>query len=265
MITLDHLPDPRPQMRLARDSWWTVGGTSAGKALHLRQLGVDVTLVTPLGADAAGDRVREALRGAGVTLVETSAVATESHTNLMADGDRLSIYTALPGEPTDTDVELAAAAMQHADAIVVDLSSLGQAALSAAVEQDLPVWVDLHDWDGEQGFHRAFAQVATTVLINDDGGGDRDLLLRRLLDAGAQTAIRTLGARGAVAVDAAGTWYRVPAASATVVDSNGAGDAFAAGALAATLAGRDVRGALEAGVAQAIDALASRHLSSSLD
>ena len=50
-----------------------------------------------------------------------------------------------------------------------------------------------------------------------------------------------------------------------VVDTNGAGDGFMAGCLAAHLDGADVRAALAAGARQAARALGTRELCPSLD
>jgi hypothetical protein len=43
LIHLPQLPRPEPQMMVARWHHETLGGTSAGKALNLRRLGVQVT------------------------------------------------------------------------------------------------------------------------------------------------------------------------------------------------------------------------------
>ena len=38
LVVLDRLPEPVPHMQFAEDSWETLGGTSAGKALSLTAL-----------------------------------------------------------------------------------------------------------------------------------------------------------------------------------------------------------------------------------
>ena len=66
-----------------------------------------------------------------------------------------------------------------------------------------------------------------------------------------------LGADGAIWAGEDGTVIRVPALPATaVVDPTGAGDAFAAGLLAAWLSGADPTGALQAGTRTGAQAVA---------
>lgn len=83
MVVLDALPEPRPHMEFARDWFDTLGGTSAGKALHLHALGREVVLDALVGADEAGDRIRTALARAGVVTRWHSAARSEQHLNLM--------------------------------------------------------------------------------------------------------------------------------------------------------------------------------------
>ncbi|MFV0287719.1 MAG: carbohydrate kinase family protein [Demequina sp.] len=266
LIVLDDLPAPRPHMRFAREAWWTVGGTSAGKALHLLDRGADVTLVTPIGADEAGERLLAALRATGLDVVALPADVTESHTNLMTEaGERVSLYTAVPQSPSPAALATAQAACEGADALVVDLSPLGLAVLPRAVATGAPLWTDLHDWDGVADFHRPFARAASTVLLNDDGAADGRAVMASVLGERTRLAIRTLGSAGAEALDADGTVTTVPAVPCDVVDTNGAGDAFAAGALMAQLSGAPIERMLTAGTQQAVRALSSRHLCPLLD
>jgi len=66
IVVVDRHPDPVPHMQYAEDSWETVGGTSAGKALSLAAAGVDAVLYALVGEDDAGRRVHAALADAGV-------------------------------------------------------------------------------------------------------------------------------------------------------------------------------------------------------
>ena len=261
LILLDHLPEPVPHMQFARRSWQTVGGTSAGKALHLTVLGIDVRLCSPFGADEIGRRARDALTAAGVTVETIGSERTERHVNLMTDdGGRVSLYISVPSTPVQDEVDAVVAIVQAADLAVIDLSELGLLLLERDEVRQTPLWMDLHDYDGSSEFHEPFLRAADAVFMNDDRTDDPWKLMRSCLARGPRLAVCTRGAQGAIALEADGTRYEVAAFPADVVDTNGAGDAFMAGFLGATLHGASIADSLKAASAQACVAIESEHL-----
>lgn len=265
LIALDHLPEPVPHMQFARRSWHTIGGTSAGKALHLAGLGIDVRLWAPVGDDEEGARLRGLLAGAGVALEAVASEQTEQHVNLMAGGARVSLYVSTPSTPSAGAVEAAVSAVAAADLAVIDLSEFGRLVLEALPDRATPLWMDLHDYDGATAFHEPFLRAAEVVFMNADRTDDPWTLMASCLDRGPRVAVCTLGARGAVALEADGTRHEVAAAPATVIDTNGAGDAFMAGFLAARLRTEPVSVALRAAAEQARVAIETEHLHPALD
>ncbi|WP_431071654.1 carbohydrate kinase family protein [Microbacterium phyllosphaerae] len=261
IVVLDRLPEPVPHMQFAEESWETLGGTSAGKALSLTGLGRRTLLYALTASDEPGERVRGALERAGVRVVWGDGDATERHLNLMTrEGGRVSLYLASPSATDGDDDKVIEAAMASSDAIVLDLAAEPLRLLPAAMSTGRPIWVDVHDYDGEADFHRPFLAAADAVFCNADRLDDPVAFLRSRIEAGASLAVCTLGAEGAVAIDADGTEHRVPAAPAEVVDTNGAGDAFLAGVLDARLEGLDLPTALAAGARTASLVLGTRHL-----
>ncbi len=248
-------------MQFARRSWQTVGGTSAGKALHLADLGIGVRLCSPLGTDDDGEQVRRALATAGVTVEAIASDRTERHVNLMTDdGGRVSLYVSTPSTPAEDELKAAAEVMAAADLTVIDLSELGVLLLERGKVRQTPLWVDLHDYDGASAFHEPFLRAADAVFMNDDRTDDPWELMRSCLERGPRLAVCTRGAAGAIALEADGTQHEIAAVPADVVDTNGAGDAFMAGFLAATLHGAPVADALKAAATQARIAIESEHL-----
>ena len=73
IVMLDALPQPVSHMAFARSHRWALGGTSAGKALNLRSLGVDVTLRTVVGDDPEGRQVLMALHESGIDVLAEKA------------------------------------------------------------------------------------------------------------------------------------------------------------------------------------------------
>lgn len=266
LVLLERLPQARPHTVFAVGHRTAVGGTSAGKALNLASLGADVTLRTVVGDDEAGRSVLDVLDRAGVEVIaEVVDTATEQHLNLMDPrGGRVSIYLELPRLRQARHDDRALAALASADAAVIDLADHARPLLGAARDAGVPVWCDVHDYDGVAEFHRDFLDAADHVFLNDDAfkddhGVDHDALTTFLRSLG-KPAVATLGADGALAlVD--GTVHQVPAVPIEeIVDTNGAGDAFFSGFLVAHLAGADVPSAMAAGARQAALCLGSAGL-----
>ncbi|KOX14188.1 sugar kinase [Saccharothrix sp. NRRL B-16348] len=265
LVSLDRLPQARPHTVFATGHRVAVGGTSAGKALNLASLGADVTLRTVVGDDEAGRSVLDVLDRAGVDVIaEVVDTATEQHLNLMdPHGGRVSIYLELPRLRQAQHDDRALAALASADAAVIDLADHARPLLSAARAAGVPVWCDLHDYDGVAEFHRDFLDAADHVFLNDDAFADRDALLVFLKSLD-KPAVATLGADGAVAV-VDGAVHHVPAVPVEeIVDTNGAGDAFFSGFLVAHLAGDEVDSAMAAGARQAALCLGSAGLAPEL-
>lgn len=250
-------------MQFARAEWQTLGGTSAGKALHLAALGLDVSAHALIGDDEAGERVRGALSHAGVTVTAYAASATERHVNLMtSEGERVSLYVASPAPARPADVAVIGEALRASEIAIIDLSPLGADLLAGGFSGGFAgrIWTDLHDYDGMASFHEPFLRSADAVFMNDDAVDDPWALLQSCIDRGPRLAVCTLGARGAIALDAAGRRAEVAAVETDVIDTNGAGDAFFAGFLAAHLDDADLSECLAAGAGQAVVALGSIHL-----
>lgn len=253
-------------MQFAEESWETVGGTSAGKALSLTALGTSALLYALVGEDDGGRRVSDALAAAGVATRWGESTATERHLNLMTRaGERVSVYLAVPSEQDGSIPSDVRTAMVDAEVIVLDLAAESLRLLPDATRSGRPLWVDVHDYDGSAQYHRPFLAAADAVFCNADKLADPVEFLRSRVSAGAFFAVCTLGAEGAVAIDADGSIHRVPAVAVEVVDTNGAGDGFFAGVLAARLSGATLPQALEAGARAASVSLGSKHLHPLLD
>jgi sugar/nucleoside kinase (ribokinase family) len=271
VVFVDELPDPSPHMQFATAHHHVLGGTSAGKAAHLRDLGADVELHTVLGTDAAAGSIEAALCRADIAYVATRVDGpSERHLNLMDPaGGRVSIYLEVPPSP-DIHSSGALAGLEQAcagaRALVLDLSETSRAVLGALGPAAVPIWTDLHDYDGHGSFHRPFLEAATFVFMNADRLAAPEDFLRDCVHRGAEVAVCTLGAQGAIAVDAGLRTHRVQAAPVdAIVDFNGAGDGFMAGFLVAHLAGAPTDEAMRAGAGQAARALGTVQLNPLLD
>ena len=240
LVRLPSLPEPRSTAVFASGHHVGLGGTSAGKALTLAALGVDVTLRTALGDDPESDLVRAALAHPRIALQNQPVARTEQHVNLMTDdGSRVSVYLELP-DPEPGPVPQ----LDGFDVAVLDLAEHSRPLLSAARAAGVPVWCDLHDDAGDDEFRQDFRAAADVLLVSGERLADRRAYLTDALARGCRLAVCTDGAKGALALDADG-WIEVGAAAVgDVVDTNGAGDAFCSGLLSGVLDGLPVQDAL---------------------
>lgn len=273
LVTLDALPEPRPHTVTAVRHHTAMGGTSAGKALHLADLGVKATIVTVLGDDSDAEHILRELSHPSIEVIAIrGAGPSEHHLNLMTRrGERLSIYldhapTARHEPETHTRI---ARSLDGARVIALDLSEVGRTLIPESRTAPGAVWVDLHDYDGINPYHTPFLEAATVILMNGDSIGDSVPFLRARVHGGIVAGVCTLGADGAVGVTSGGTVMRVPAMPARVRDTNGAGDAFMAGMMASSLErpghaapadAEELASAMRRGAAQAVRALGSDRL-----
>jgi sugar/nucleoside kinase (ribokinase family) len=241
-VRVPALPLPAADSHTVEPIELRIGNTGAGVALAGQALGLRVRVVDTLGADPAGDLVRAALARAGVpTVLAEDRSGTRRSVNLVApDGRRTSLYDPRPwqGPPPFPADELAALVR---DARHVHLSIMDWAVpLLPAVRDALPPGValstDLHDWDGSNPYHRPFAEVADLIFVSGVRLADRASLAGTLAP---RTVVVTRGADGAELYRGDDTVVPVPPAvpPGPVIDSNGAGDAFAAGLIAGLLRG----------------------------
>jgi len=261
---LAHASDTHARVR------WTGGGAAANVAAWLAEAGAPVALVARAGDDVAGRAAVAQLRDAGVDV--RVALDGERATGtcvvvIGADGER----TMLPDRganlalaPGDLPAELfVGGAHLHLSGYVLlhdGPRAAGLRALEHAREAAMTISIDPASAAPLQasGPERVLGWIAGADLLlpnldeaqvltgeREPEAAGRALAAR----AGAREVVVTLGAGGALWTDGR-TLVRVDAAPVgAVVDTTGAGDAFAAGWLAARRGGADPAEALRAACA----------------
>jgi sugar/nucleoside kinase (ribokinase family) len=241
----------------------TSGGAAANTAAWLAHLGADVTLVSRIGDDLAGRRIRDELTAGGVRCAFT--VDPEAATGCVValvdgSGERSMLNdrganARLRASDLDPGVLSGAAHLHLSGYVLLDESSgpAGLAALAAAREAGLTTSVDpqaaamitdaAEFLELVRGVDLLLPNATELALLT----GSRDpASARALLEVVGAVAV-TAGSDGASWVDSGGV-VSVPAEPVVVVDSTGAGDAFDAGLLSAWVAGAGPKEALLAGV-----------------
>ncbi|MFJ3319607.1 sugar kinase [Curtobacterium sp. NPDC086286] len=249
------------------------GGAESNVAIGLVRAGVPTTWIGRVGTDPAGDRVTRDVRSAGVDVV--AVPDPDRSTGIMmkerlADGRTRVTYhrrgsagSALRASDLPASA-VERAALLHVTGITLALSEDARATVQAALDRadaaGIPVSFDVNhrpkliDAETARARYRAVAARSSIVFAGDDEArlvlglgddeGDDETLAHELAALGRGRAVVKLGSRGAVAsVD--GAFLRRPATPVRVVDPVGAGDAFVAGWLAATLGGATTAEALD--------------------
>jgi 2-dehydro-3-deoxygluconokinase len=240
----------------------SIGGAESNVAIGLSRLGVPAVWMSVLGDDELGELVLHRVRAEGV---DTSAVRRlpDRPTGLylreeVAGAHRVYYYrrgsaaSTLAPDAFDPAV-LDGAAFLHLTGITGALSPesaefllwAARAAQAAGVRVSYDVNYRSRLWDVEaaRAASESMFPYVDVLLVGDEEARvlwnwDDDTCLERLADAGPGEVVLKLGARGCAAmVD--GERLTSPGFPAHEVDPIGAGDAFAAGYLAATVWGLD--------------------------
>lgn len=222
------------------------GQTGDFVALGVSALGLRTHHLDLLGDDHEGDLVRALHRDRGIPLTEVAQPGgTKRAVNLVGpDGRRLSLYDDSRAREGDRLPEATVRALAEVSRHVhVSITHPCASALPVLREAGVTVSTDLHNWDGVNPYHEAFADAADLVFVSTAALDDPERTMRRVVERGrAGTVVAMAGAEGAyLLVD--GEMAHVPAVApaAPVVDSNGAGDAFVSGFLLGRLAGEEPR------------------------
>ncbi len=261
------VPPAPGRLRHAGVVTMSIGGAESNVAIGLSRLGVPASWVSVLGEDELGELVLHRIRAEGV---DTSAVrrVADRPTGLYLREEvagALRVYYYRRGSAASTlapgafdPAVLDGAAFLHLTGITGALSPesaefltwAARAAREAGVRVSYDVNYRSRLWEPAEARAASEAMLphVDVLLVGDEEaralwGWDDDAVLDRLADAGPGEVVLKLGARGCAAlVD--GERLTSPGFPARQVDPIGAGDAFAAGYLAATLEGQDPAGRL---------------------
>ncbi|GGX65319.1 ribokinase [Streptomyces hiroshimensis] len=235
---------------LGTDLVESAGGKGANQAAAAARLGARTALLAKVGDDAFGELLLEGQREAGTelrhVLVETGARTGTAMIVVGPDGDNSIVVS--PGANAHLlpeDVEAAREAIA-ASAVVSLQLEIPPATVRAAAEtaRDAGTRVVVNPSPAPDRLDPELLAAADPLVVNEHEArhltqlvdGTPEAWARSLRDQGARSVVVTLGAEGALALEAgAGEAVAVPGVKAEAVDTTGAGDAFT-GALAARLA-----------------------------
>jgi 2-dehydro-3-deoxygluconokinase len=263
----------------------TVGGAESNVACHLAGLGVRAGWVSAVGDDALGRAVVSAVAAAGVdvsgVLVDPNRPTGLYFKEIGSAGAPVRYYRAGSaasgiGPSLASTLDLGGVRLVHTSGITPALSESCQALMRALFALPRHTHLMSFDvnwrpplWTGrDAGVLTELANAADIVLVGADEadavwGSHAPQGIREILNDPPTLVIKQ-GERGATMIErdpvtgADLPEVFEPALRVDVVEPIGAGDAFAAGFLAATLAGASPRHRLRAGHLRAASALRTR-------
>ena len=264
IIHVDEFPD-KPMTLFAGAYKQVLGGTAAGKAINLHKLGLDVTLATKFADDEAGKHIEEALNAENLRFFYIKDQKnTEMHTNLMdAQGKRISIYTHVGQANQDFDLSPFENAIEEADIILLDICEFVKHLFPLLKNHKRKIWLDLHDYDGKNPWHKAFIPYANALFMSSDSIHSEIELNSLMFDLvkNKEFIVCTHGKLGSEILMSNHQRYAEGIlAQYKAVDTNGAGDAFISGFLYANLNQKSIHDCLKYGTLVAGLTVTSPHL-----
>ncbi|EIT83921.1 hypothetical protein A374_17839 [Fictibacillus macauensis ZFHKF-1] len=225
------------------------GGVVRNISENLGRLGSNVSLISAVGKDKAGDIVLEKTAQAGVDTTQVkrlSQEATGTYTALLdAKGDLAVAMAdmAIYEQMTIAFIEEKWSHIAHAEWMVLDTNIPEDTlhyCIDRAAQESIPVVIDPVSSAKAKKLHQRLKHIHTILPNREEAEvlagmpinaiADCEQAAQRMLRMGVRNVIITLGGDGAY-VASKTVKQHLPVQATTVVDVTGAGDAFSAGVL----------------------------------
>jgi sugar/nucleoside kinase (ribokinase family) len=234
----------------------STGGSAANAAFNAARLGLRTTFIGKLGNDPLAEVYRERFRGKGVdvTRFKRGSVPNARCLALVTPDAQRTMRTSLGAAMTLAPAEISPADFRgvrhaHIEGYLVFNQELCDAVLNAARAAGCTISLDLSSFEvvnaSREWMFRQFGHGIDVVFANEDeiralypGRGDDYQALARELATHDVIAAVKMGREGAWIAQGAEIHRIAPVHLSDVIDTNGAGDAWAAGFLYGHLRGR---------------------------
>lgn len=209
------------------------GGNELNLAWYARELGAESSFIGVFGSDEIGRSLERLCREKGIDLAHSRFESGQSNFAVveLVQGDR--VFTGIskngvtdlhPVRPGPQDLAYAAG---HDLLCTGYASRLRREDLALLAGTGVPLCYDFNDDFTPEEMERLCPLAAFGLFSCGHCESEREVqsILRRACALGCETAVATLGAKGAMAL-AGGRFYTEPAAPVKAVDTMGAGDSF---------------------------------------
>ncbi|OKP98937.1 ribokinase [Paenibacillus sp. P46E] len=217
------------------------GGKGANQAAAAARLGAEVTMIGRVGKDAFGNELLEVMRQEQIHTehIGQSETLSTGVASIVVDGEGENRIIVVPGaniEMGPADIEALAPIISQAEMVVLQLETdLSMCAHAAAIADRHGIPVILNPAPA-RALDDAFLQHVTYLTPNETEAGilagmavnsidDAEQAARILLQKGVRDVIVTLGPKGALIVNHAGSLH-IPGFPVQAVDTVAAGDSF---------------------------------------
>jgi len=239
---------------------YSLGGNAANNSVGSRRLGINVGLVTTLGADSTGKQIVDQLEKEGVDMayvIQQPMAGTNYSTVINYAGER-TIFTYHAPRSYEFPVKLPVTPWVY-------LTSMGESFqpfynhfvdfMHKNQDTKLAFNPGSHQMRAGKDILKSVLEVTHIVYVNreeaerltgleDSHGKDKELL-KRLSDLGPKMAIFTDGGNGSYLFDSiSNNFYKATVLPVDAYERTGAGDAFGSGCLSALIKDKDVTTAL---------------------
>ena len=249
MVLVDSAEMQRLVGLLEGEPAYATGGSAANATFNATRLGLKSTFLGKLGNDTLADVYRKRFEQAGVdaTRFKRGTVPNARCLALVTPDAQRTLRTDLGAAMTLAPAEVSADDFRgcrhaHVEGYLVFNQALADAVLTAARLAGCTTSVDLSSFEVvnasrtwlfsqfRKGIDVVFANEDEIRALFEDNTSAFELLARKLADHGVLAAVK-VGRDGAWIADGAALHRIAPVPVANVVDTNGAGDAWAAGFL----------------------------------
>lgn len=253
LLTVDGYPEIGGEA-LASQQRSQLGGSASNTAIMLQLLGAQSRLVACVGRDAAGDTAVEVLGELGVdtsSIVRSEDEPTSTNVVILTPGGERTMLayrgaSAVLAEQNISDAALEGVDWLHLSGYALLRDPQRGAALRAvelARERGVRLSMDVPtvQWQSAPESILEVAPKLALLLISERGAASIVSEPRELVAAGCEVVALKRGSLGCRILTSADD-ITVPAEKVEVVDTTGAGDSFAAGAILSVLDGEDPAG-----------------------